>query len=64
MKQREAQGGPPGGYDLENTILLNKMMFEDRMYLKTNYTGKDLQRAIHKHGIYKEKMEEADKLKK
>ena len=39
-------------------------MFEDRMYLKTKYSGKDLQRAIHKHGIYKERMAKADQLKR
>ena len=44
-------------YDLEKTISLNEKMFGDRMYLKTKYTGKDLQRAVHKLGIYKEKME-------
>lgn len=37
-------------------------MFEDRMYLKTGYSGKDLQRAIHKFGIYKERMAEAQKI--
>ena len=44
--------------------MLNKFMFEDRMYLKTRFTGKDLQRAIHKHGIYKARMAEADRIKK
>lgn len=37
-------------------------MFEDKMYLKTGYSGKNLQCAIHKFGIYKERMEEAKKL--
>jgi hypothetical protein len=37
-------------------------MFDDKMYLKTGYTGKDLQRSIKKHGIYDRKMAEAKKL--
>jgi len=32
------------------------------MYIKTGYSGKDLQRAIVKHGIYEERMKEAEKL--
>ena len=37
-------------------------MFDDKMYMKTGYTGKDLQRAIKKHGIYDRKIAEAKKL--
>jgi len=37
-------------------------MFDDKMYLKTGYSGKDLQRAIVKHGIYAERMKEAKEL--
>ena len=29
------------------------------MYLKTGYTDKDVKRAIHKHGLYKERVEYA-----
>ena len=35
-------------------------MFEDKMYIKTGFSGKDLQRAIHVHGIYAERMKEAE----
>jgi hypothetical protein len=34
-------------------------MFDDKMFLKTGFTGKDLSRALVKHGIYDEKMKEA-----
>ena len=37
-------------------------MFDDKMYMKTNFSGKDLQRAIKKYGIYDRKMNEAKKL--
>ena len=37
-------------------------MFEDRMFISTGFSGKDLQRAIHKSGIYKERMSEAQKI--
>ena len=43
-------------------MVLNKTMFDDRMYLKTGFTGKDLQRGIKKFGIYDRKMAEARKL--
>mmetsp|Transcript_32862 Transcript_32862/g.50240 ORF Transcript_32862/g.50240 Transcript_32862/m.50240 type:complete len:82 (+) Transcript_32862:774-1019(+) len=39
-------------------------MFDDRMYLKTGFTGKDLQRAIMKHGIYEERMKEAKEIER
>ena len=48
---------------MEKTILLNKTMFDDRMYLKTGFTGKDLGRAVLKFGIDKERKEKADKEK-
>ena len=35
-------------------------MFEDKMYIKTGFSGKDLQNAIHKFGIYAERMKEAE----
>jgi len=38
-------------------------MFEDKMYLKTGIAGKDLQRAIHKYGIFDRRMKEAKELK-
>jgi hypothetical protein len=34
------------------------------MYIQTGYTGKDLQRAIVKHGIYADRMKEAEELQK
>ena len=34
-------------------------MFEDKMYIKTGIAGKDLQKAIHKYGIYEARMKEA-----
>lgn len=55
-----AQDG--GAFDFEQTVLLNRTMFDDKMYLKTGFSGKDLERAIHKFGIYAERMEEAKKL--
>ena len=42
--------------------MLNKTMFDDKMYLRTNFSGKDLQRAIKKHGIYDQKIAAAKKL--
>lgn len=39
-------------FDFEQTVLLNRTMFDDKMYVKTGYSGKDLQRAIMKLGIY------------
>ena len=53
-----------GGFDFEKTILLNKVMFEDKMYLRTGFSGRDLERAIHAHGIYDERMKEAKELQK
>ena len=49
-------------YDLEQTVVLNKTMFDDKMYLKTGFSGKDLQRAVRKFGIYDRKMKEARQL--
>ena len=43
-------------------MLLNKTMFDDKMYLRTGFTGKDLARAIKKHGIYDTKIAQAKKL--
>lgn len=37
-------------------------MFDDKMFIKTGYSGQDLQRAIVKHGIYKQRMDEAKQL--
>ena len=37
-------------------------MFDDKMYIKTGFSGKDLQRSIVKHGIYDERMKEASDL--
>lgn len=37
-------------------------MFDDKMYIKTGFTGKDLQRAVKKYGIYDRKMKEARQL--
>ena len=34
-------------------------MFDDKMFLETSYTGKDLQRAVKKYGIYDKKIAEA-----
>ena len=56
----QTQGAGQGNFDLEQTVLLNKTMFEDKMYIKTGFSGKDLQRAIHVHGIYAERMKEAE----
>ena len=47
---------------MEQTVLLNKTMFDDKMYLRTGLTGKDLARAIKKHGIYDTKIAQAKKL--
>ncbi len=56
----QTQGMGNANFDLESTVLLNKTMFEDKMYIKTGFNGKDLQRAIHVHGIYAERMREAE----
>lgn len=45
--------------NLEQTIVMNRTMFDDRMFLKKGYTSQDLQRAIVKYGIYEERMKEA-----
>jgi len=50
------------GVDFDSTILLNRTMFDDKMFIKTGYSGQDLQRAIVKYGIYKQRMDEAKKL--
>ena len=47
------------GVDYEQSILMNRTMFDDKMYLNTGFTGKDLQRAIMQHGIYDERLKEA-----
>jgi hypothetical protein len=39
-------------------------MFDDKMCLKTGFTGKDLSRALIKHGIYDKKMKEAELIEK
>jgi len=44
--------------------MLNKCMFDDKMFLQTGYTGKDLQRAVVKLGIYDERMKEAKEVEK
>ena len=51
-----------GNFDFDQTVILNRTMFDDKMYVKTGFTGKDLQRAIQKHGIYEERMREAEEL--
>jgi hypothetical protein len=51
-------GGGAPAYDEEKTVFLNKTMFDDRMYMRVGFTGKDLQRAIVKHGIFEEKLKE------
>lgn len=47
---------PP--YDEEQTIFFNKSIFDDRMYIKYGYSGKDLQRAIVKHGLFDERLKQ------
>jgi len=37
-------------------------MFEDKMYIKTGISGKDLLRAIRKFGIFEFKMKEAQRI--
>ena len=49
---------------MEKTILLYRAQWDDKKYLETGFSGKDLQRAIMKHGIYAEKMKQADALQK
>jgi len=43
--------------------MLNKTMFEDKMYIKTGISGKELTRAIHKFGIYDRRVKEAAVIK-
>ena len=58
MKMQQAEGAG-GKFDFEQTVLLNRTMFDDKMYLKTGFQGRDLQKAIMKFGIYDERMAEA-----
>lgn len=37
---------------------MNKSIFDDRMYVKYGFTGKDLQRAIVKYGILDERLKQ------
>jgi hypothetical protein len=37
-------------------------MFDDKMFVRTGYSGKDLQRAIVKYGIYDERMKQAKEI--
>ena len=43
-------------FDEEKTIFFNKSIFDDKMYLSYGFTGKDLQRAIVKHGLFDERL--------
>jgi len=61
LSQMMNKGGQDN-FDFEQTILLNRTMFDDKMYMQTGFSGKDLQRAITKHGILAERMQEAKKL--
>jgi len=38
---------------------MNTTIFEDKMYIKTGVSGKELLRAIKKFGIFEKKMKEA-----
>ena len=49
--------------EFDQTIMINKTMFEDKMYVKTNISGKDLQRAIHRFGIYEARLKEAQAMR-
>jgi len=59
MNQMEQAGGK---FNFEQTVMLNKVMFEDKMYLKTGFSGKDLLRAIKRFGIADERMKEAKEI--
>mmetsp|Transcript_3746 Transcript_3746/g.6389 ORF Transcript_3746/g.6389 Transcript_3746/m.6389 type:complete len:118 (+) Transcript_3746:576-929(+) len=52
-KQRASDGQQ---FDLQQTMLLNKTMFDDMMYIKEGFTAKDLQRALVKYGIHEERL--------
>ena len=63
MSQMQAQArGGAGAFDFEQTIFLNRTMFDDKMYLRYGFTAKDFQRAIVKYGIYDQRMKEAKEL--
>ena len=38
--------------DLEQTEKLNKIMFDDYMFLQRGFSREDLERALLKYGIY------------
>ena len=54
--QHILEGGEKPSFDEEQTIFINKSIYDDRMYIKTGFTGKDLQRAIVKHGLFDERL--------
>ena len=56
------QQGTHQQIDLEKTILLYRAQWDDKNYIKTGITSKDLQRAIMRYGIYDQKMKEAEAL--
>lgn len=49
--------------DLEQTEKLNKIMFDDYMYLQRGFSGQDLERALIKYGILEQKEREIQRLK-
>ena len=61
---QHVQTSAQGNFDFESTVLLNRTMFDDKMMIRTGFSGKDLQRAIIKHGIYDQRMKQAKELEK
>lgn len=49
--------------DLEQTEKLNKIMFDDYMYLQRGFSGQDLERALIKYGILEQKEREIQRIK-
>ena len=49
--------------DLEQTEKLNKIMFDDYMYLQRGFSGQDLERALIKYGILEQKEKEMQRMK-
>ncbi len=42
--------------DFQQTLLLSTKQYDDRVFLKTGFTDKEVRRAIHKHGIYNQRL--------
>lgn len=51
MQMRKAHQ-PHVNIDIERSLQLTKIKFDDLMYVQDGFTGRQLQRALFAHGIY------------